>query len=49
MKIKFFTTFIKYNHHHCCTILQGMLISSTLKSLRTELQREFPRLDIELV
>lgn len=48
-KLYVFTTFIKPNHHYCCTILQGMLISSTLKSLNAELQKEFPRLDIELV
>jgi len=48
-KLYVFTSFIKPNHHYCCTVLQGMLISGTLKSLSAELQKEFPRLDIELV
>ena len=34
-----FTTFIMPDHHYCCTILQGMLISGALKSHRTELQK----------
>ncbi len=44
-----FTSFIKPNHHYCCTVLQGLLLSSTIQRLTEEFQKEFPDLSIEFV
>ena len=48
-KLYIVTTPLKSNRHYCCTIIQGLLISSTLESLTEEFQKEFPDLSIELV
>ena len=37
------------NRKQCCTVLQGLLISSTLNSLTAEFQTEFPDLAIKIV
>ena len=44
-----FTSAIKSNQHYCCTIIQGLLISSTLERLTEEFQKEFPEISIEFV
>ena len=44
-----FTCFVKPNHHYCCTVLQGLLISSVTDALTAEFKKEFPELSIELV
>ena len=33
----------------CCAIIQGLLLSSVLKSITEEFQKEFPDLSIEIV
>ena len=33
----------------CCTVIAGLLLSSTVKSLTKELQKEFPDLAVEFV
>ncbi len=48
-KFYVFTNTIKSNHHYCCTIIQGLLVSSTLERLTAEFQKEFPDLSIEFV
>jgi len=48
-KLSVFTNSLKSNHHYCCTVIQGLLISSTLKTLSEEFQKEFPNLSIEFV
>ena len=48
-KFYVFTNTIKSNHHYCCTIIQGLLVSSTLDRLTEEFQKEFPDLSIEFV
>ena len=48
-KLFVFASFIRANHHYCCTVLQGLLISGTLRHLTTEFQKEFPDLSIEFV
>jgi metal-sulfur cluster biosynthetic enzyme len=44
-----FTNQLKTNHHYCCTIIQGLLVSSTLERLTEEFQKEFPEMSIEFV
>jgi metal-sulfur cluster biosynthetic enzyme len=44
-----FTNTIKSNHHYCCTIIQGLLVSSTIERLTEEFHKEFPDLSIEFV
>ena len=34
--------------HSCCTIIGSLLLSTTLKNLTEELQKEFPDLSIEI-
>jgi metal-sulfur cluster biosynthetic enzyme len=34
--------------HACCTIIAGLLLSTTMKNLATELEKEFPELSVEL-
>jgi len=48
-KLSIFTNPLETNRHYCCTIIQGLLISSTLKALSEEFQKEFPDLSIEFV
>ena len=48
-KLFVFTRFIKPNHKYCCTVIQGLLISGTLKQLTKEFQKEFPDLSVEFV
>ena len=48
-KLYIFTSTIRQNRKQCCTVLQGLLISSTLNSLTAEFQKEFPDLAIEIV
>lgn len=48
-KLLVFTSFIKPNHKYCCTVIQGLLISGTLKQLTAEFQKEFPDLAVEFV
>jgi len=48
-KFYVFTNTIKSNHHYCCTIIQGLLVSSTLERLTEGFQKEFPDLSIEFV
>jgi len=48
-KLSVFTNALKSNPHYCCTIIQGLLISSTFKTLSEEFQKEFPNLSIEFV
>lgn len=48
-KLSVFTCFIKPNHLYCCTVLQGLLISSVISALTAEFQKEFPDLSIEFV
>ena len=48
-KLSVFTCFIKPNHHYCCTVLQGLLISGVLNALTEEFQKEFPDLSVEFV
>ena len=33
----------------CCTVIAGLLLSSTVKSLTRELEKEFPNLSVEFV
>jgi len=33
----------------CCTVIAGLLLSSTVKSLTKELEKEFPDLAVEFV
>ena len=33
----------------CCTLIAGLLVSSTIKSLTRELEKEFPNLSVEFV
>lgn len=40
---------LKTNHKYCCTVLQGLLISGTINSLKDAFQKEFPDLAIEVV
>jgi hypothetical protein len=40
---------MKHNHHFCCTIIQGLLISGVHEALTAEFQKAFPDLSIELV
>ena len=48
-RLYIFTSTIRQNRKQCCTVLQGLLISSTLHSLTVEFQKEFPDLAIEIV
>ena len=48
-KFYVFTNPLKSNHHYCCTIIQGILVSGTLERLSEEFQKEFPDVSIEFV
>jgi metal-sulfur cluster biosynthetic enzyme len=48
-KFYVFTNTIKTSHHYCCTIIQGLLVSSTFERLTEEFQKEFPDISIEFV
>jgi metal-sulfur cluster biosynthetic enzyme len=48
-KLFVFTCFMKPNHHYCCTVLQGLLISGVKDALTAEFQKEFPDLSVEFV
>jgi metal-sulfur cluster biosynthetic enzyme len=48
-KLAVFTTPLNNNRHYCCTVMQGLLVKSTLERLTKEFQKEFPDLQIELV
>ena len=48
-KFYVFTNPIKSDHHYCCTILQGLLVSGTLDRLSEEFHKEFPDLSIEFI
>ena len=48
-KMYIFTSTIRHNRKQCCTVLQGLLISSTLNSLTEEFKKEFPDLAVEVV
>ena len=48
-KFYVFTNTIKTDHHYCCTIIEGLLVSGTLERLSEEFQKEFPDLSIEFV
>jgi hypothetical protein len=39
----------KTDHHYCCAILQGLLVSGTFDRFSEEFQKEFPDLSIEFV
>ena len=40
---------LKHNVHFCCTVMQGLMISSTLNAISKEFQKEFPDLSVEVV
>jgi metal-sulfur cluster biosynthetic enzyme len=40
---------LKPNHKSCCTVLQGLLISSTIISLTEAFQKAFPDLEVEVL
>ena len=48
-KLTAFSCNLQHNPHYCCTVIQGLLISSTLNSLTEAFQKEFPNLVIEIV
>lgn len=48
-KLSVFLSTINRNQHRCCTIIQGLLLSSILNSLTEEFKKEFPELAIEIV
>ena len=48
-KLFVFTCFMKPNHHYCCTVLQGLLISGVTDALTAEFKKEFPDLSVEFV
>ena len=48
-KLMVFPCNLKPNHHYCCTVMQGLLISGTINSLTEAFQKEFPDLAVEVV
>ena len=48
-KLRVFLNSINANPHGCCTIMNSLLLSTTLHNLTEELQKEFPDLSIEIV
>ena len=48
-KLTVFSCNLQHNHHYCCTVLQGLLISSTWNSLTEAFQKEFPDFAIEVI
>jgi metal-sulfur cluster biosynthetic enzyme len=46
-RLRVFLNFISPTHG-CCTIMGSLLLSTTLKNLTEELQREFPDLSVEI-
>ena len=48
-KLMVFSRNLKPNHKLCCTIMQGLLISSTINSLTEAFQKEFPDLEVAVV
>jgi len=48
-KLMVFSRRLKPNHKHCCTIMQGLLISGTINSLTEAFQKEFPDLEVSVV
>jgi len=48
-KMIVFSSNLKSNRKICCTVIQGLLISSTLTSLTEAFQKAFPDLTIEIV
>ena len=48
-KLTVFSSSLQHNHHYCCTVLQGLLISGTYKALTEAFRKEFPDLAVEVV
>jgi metal-sulfur cluster biosynthetic enzyme len=48
-KLTVFSSNLQHNHHYCCTVLQGLLISSTWSALTEAFQKEFPELSVEVI
>jgi len=44
-----FTRGVKSSHHCCSMVIQGLLLSGTIKHLTEEFEKEFPDLSIEFV
>jgi metal-sulfur cluster biosynthetic enzyme len=48
-KLTVFSGNLKANRKLCCTVMQGLLISGTKKSLTEAFQKAFPDLAVEVV
>jgi metal-sulfur cluster biosynthetic enzyme len=48
-KLTVFSNNLQHNHHYCCTVLQGLLISGTFNALTEAFEKEFPDLSVEVV
>jgi metal-sulfur cluster biosynthetic enzyme len=48
-KLTVFSSSLKANRKLCCTVMQGLLISGTKKSLTEAFQKAFPDLAVEVV
>ena len=48
-KLTVFSANLKPNRKVCCTVMQGLLISGTIRSLTEAFQKEFPDLAVEVV
>jgi len=48
-KLIVFSSNLKPNHKFCCTVIQGLLISSTITSLTEAFQKAFPDLEVEVL
>jgi metal-sulfur cluster biosynthetic enzyme len=48
-KLMVFSRNLKLNHKCGCTVMQGLLISSTINSLTEGFQKEFPDLEVAVI
>ncbi|MEJ2731663.1 MAG: hypothetical protein P8185_24665 [Deltaproteobacteria bacterium] len=48
-KLIVFSSNLRPNRKICCTVMQGLLISSTLSSLTEAFQKAFPDLEVEVL
>jgi hypothetical protein len=48
-KLTIYSSNLKHNPHLCCTVLQGLLITGTLKALTEGFHQAFPDLAVEIV